>query len=365
MKERLIQTSSIFYNPDNLDVKDEHLLEPSLLDIQELQKQEDFVPCRQLHFGQSHNVARISLKEFFPDSMFCILYDVHLEASFIANMSTEIIFEVPFEYYCVEVVAQDLIIISMDTELGEGDKRQYMVLEGKDYRILDNVEYEIEGKEIIFEGIKHSLETSEIKPPVEGEEAKTVYFYETGTILHIPSQVLYFEAIASRKQILLADNNGSYLGYYLALNPDGSINLRGRSYRMLQRLTLTLAIVLDLEEEEAYILSCVNQTLMALRDFFEGEFTDIEVINGVAMLIEEDENGGQVLNVFTPNHQRIVLEPGYKVNAKAFGNGLYFEKDDVLLLENGSLIFTERLDKRTVLVRGKEVQIPVPYLGEV
>jgi len=365
MKENLVQTTSIFYNPDNLEVSDEHLLQPSLMDVQELLEREEFNPCRTIHFGNSYELAKINLREFFPDTMFCIIRNVHMNAHFAASMKHEIIFEVPFEEYCIELVTQDLVVLSMDTELGEGDTRQYMVLEGNSYRMLDEFEYEIDGDQVIFEKRKHRLESSEVEEVRSYQDMKVnIYHYPDGWLIHSPSNFLHHKTSSTQKRILLADHNGSYLGFYLGVNEDDTINLHGRRFRMLQRLTLPLAIVVDVEEEEAYILSCVNQTLMLLSDFFRGEYTDIEVINGIAILME-DNRDGQVLNVFTPNHQRIILEPGYKINSSAIGNGLYFQKDDVLVLDNGSLIFTQKLSKHSLKVRGKEVEIPIAYLGEV
>lgn len=365
MKENLIQTSSIFSKGPNSEP--EVLESPDLITELTEESHPEEPRCRTLKFDATD--ANIGLRHFFPDSLNCVIYNKLSDKFFAGQMGEELIYEVPISKYAIIAVTDKMVVLQIwtgDLQEEETVETKFMVLYKDTYELKEEFDYNLENTIVTFEGSNYNLLTTEISEPETNRSgSKTTYFYEKGNIVIEEESSLYFEDERSKaKVLLLADATGSYLGYYLPKNQDGTINLHGRRFRMVQRLTLTLAVVEDLETEEEFLLTCATQVLLKLSDFGISNYLHISILNGVALLMDETPSG-TVLNVFTPNHQRIVLEPGYKVNDNAFGNGLYFEKDNVLLLDNGSLTFTERVSKDVVSVKGKEIKIPTEHLGDL
>lgn len=364
MKNNLIQTSSIFSKARDAELEDEQVLVEEEVEL--VPDEEELVKyCKVIEFKGSLPEANITLEKFFPDSMFCVLHNKHSNAYFAGHMKEELIFEVPFKDYSVILVTSEMIVLQVNIEFEDEDAEPvYMILRNGEYTL--ELDYKIKkiSSEIEYEGKEYSMLTTEIQPPEYSADNSTVtYHYQDGKIIHASELFVIFEGNKG-EHLMLADCGGSYIGYYLPLNMDGTANLHGRHCDLLQRLTLTLVVVEDVETQERFFLTCANQMLVSVDDFHQGDVTDIPVMNGVAMLIEQDTSG-LILNVFTPNHQRIVLEPKYKIDYKSFGNGLYFPKDNVLLLDNGSLTFTQPVSSDVISVRGREVPIPIKHLGDL
>lgn len=365
MKDNLIQTSSIFSKRPDSEI--EFIESQEVLTELTEENQQGEPRCRIIKFDATE--ANIGLRHFFPDSLNCVIYNKLSDKFFAGQMGEELIYEVPISKYVIVAVTGKMVVLQIwvgDLQETERVETKFMILHKDTYELKEEFDYTLEGDTFIHEGTSYSLLSTETGEPTSTRVGnKVTYFFEKYNIFVENQEALYFEDQTSEsKVLLLANETGSYIGYYLPKNQDGTINLHGRRFRMVQRLTLTLAVVEDLETEEEFILTCAVQVLLRLADFGISNYLHISVLNGIALLMAETPSG-TVLNVFTPNHQRIVLEPGYKVNDDAFGNGLYFEKDNVLLLDNGSLIFTERVDKNIVKVRGKEIQIPTEHLGEL
>ncbi|MFF2798199.1 hypothetical protein, partial [Lysinibacillus xylanilyticus] len=310
--------------------------------------------------------GNITLKEFFPDSLHCIIHNKHSDRFFAGHMAKEFIYEVPILKYKVQAITDKLVVLMVwigeDTE---NSKPQFMILKDGSYELKKKLDFEDEGDSLRIAGKNYSLETTEVAEwKYDQEQDNLTYFYEDSNFVIKDGKSLYFESKDLKTRLMLADDTGSYIGYYLPVNEDGTISLHGRKFKMIKRLTLPLSIVQDLESEEYFFLSCVEQMLLNLKDFNIFNYNHIGISNGIALLFA-DQGSEEVLNIFTPNHQRIILEPKYKVNDKAFGNGLYFAKDNVLLLDNGSLIFTEPVSEGVVRVKDKEVQIPTRYFGDL
>lgn len=366
MKDNLIQTSSIFSKGPNTEEEEIVELQEPVVDLSgEMNHAEP--QCRTLMFEATD--ANIGLRHFFPDSLNCVIYNKLSDKFFAGQMSEELIYEVPISKYIILAVTDKMVALQIwmgDLQDSENVDVKVMVLRNGTYELHEEFNYTVDNNLVQFDGCEYTLLTTEIAEyDFNSLRNITTYFYETGNIVVEDGSSLYFQDKTSiEKVLLLADSTGSYIGYYLPKNQDGTINLHGRRFEMVQRLTLTLAVVKDLETEEDFLLTCATQVLLNLRDFGISNYLHVSILNGIALLMAETPSG-TVLNVFTPNHQRIVLEPGYKVNDTAFGNGIYFEKDNVLLLDNGSLIFTERVDKNIVKVRGKEIQIPTEHPGDL
>lgn len=358
MKETLVQTSSIFSKNRNVENKPKEELE-----FEEVKETKPL--CKTISFPDSD--SNIILREFFPDSFHCIIYNKFNGKYFAGQMGEELIYEVPIEKYVVEFVTDKMVVLQvwLDGTSLEESSPLYMILRDGSYKLNKLFDYQNEEDSLRYDKESYSFvstETSALKRSTD--ESLTTYFYKDGSFSVQDGKALFYENTQTKTKILLADETGSYIGYYLPINSDGTVNLHGRKFKMVQRLTLTLAVAQEVESGKFFLLTCVKQMLLDLENFGLEFWEHISILNGVAMVMDYNAPG-TILNVFTPNHQRIILEPKYKVNDTAFGNGLYFEKDNVLLLDNGSLIFTERIDKNTVGVKGNPVTIPTTYYGDV
>lgn len=360
MREQLIQTSSIFSNNKNEESIGNAQLE---IPLEEQELLEDIDLCRVIKLETENRDLSLKLEEVYPDSLFCVLYDTNNSANFVGHIKEEIIFEVPIADYEVIVVGSKLVVLRVELLVqNDNPEVKYMVLEGDNYKLIDEVTVELKGEDFVFNGTTYSRKTTEIKPvKVSADGNSKTYFYSDSNFVHKGVDTLILQD-SQVNNLLMADANGSYLGYYLPLNQDGTINLQGRRFETLSRFTLTLMALRDVSTGADYLLSCSTQILLGVGDFQHSSYKSIPVTNGVAILMST-ASAEKTLNVFTPNHQKIILEPKYKIRDNAVLNGLYFEKDNVLLLDNGSLIFTEKLTKRTILVKGKEVAMPTTYLG--
>ena len=276
------------------------------------------------------------------------------------------------------------------------------------FKVLDNFEPSLtdDNTNLYFEGQTYSLETSEVKETeshvdevrpntiqVEATQegyadtfldgkACDIYYYENWTLIHKPSQYLDIIQKDHSKRILLADRNGSYLGHYLPRNDDMTLHLKGEDpYRMSRRFNLCFSIVQNLKTGKLRLLRAGVQALVDLEHYADEElginFDTLESINGVAWLYNYEEGKGHGLNIFTPHPQRIVLEQAekgtknYQWTKDAFGNGLFFPRENVLVLDNGAVIFTKPEGKKYLNVRGKKIKLNklgkphVFYLGEL
>lgn len=359
MREGLIQTSSIFTKPE----QEKGAAKPGTESFQAAQEEmqvEGEARCRTFRFESRE--GNITLRDFFPDSLNCVIYNSLSDKFFAGNLGEETIHEFPISQYTVELVAQTSVILRVWAN-PEDEETQYMILTSRGYILTDKLEIdEQEGTtKVKVEGKTYDIETTETKEPEVDEAADSItYNYKGNQFIVESGKRLYHNS--KNTKLLLANEYGTYIGYYLPVSQGGEVNLQGKKCKVKQRLTLALAVVEDTGSQRDLLLSCSSQLLMEMEDFGATSYQHIEIVNGVALLIEEDTH---VFNIFTPQHQRIILEPKYKINDKAVGNGLYFEKDDVLLLDNGSLVFTKRLNKKTLDVRGREVKLPIEYLGDV
>ena len=382
MKERLIETSSIFYQPVDAITLESQLkksIQPTIKEMEEVLGKENFQQCRIIPFGESSDRAKICLKEFLPDSAVCVLHDKHMDFYFAANMRRERIFYVPFKKYEFVVATPQIVVLKINSEdyleYAEYEKEidtkvefLYLVLDGTSFEVLTEFEYKIEGKDLIYKEKKYSLESTEVEEPsavnMFGKDA-IVYKYKDDDIIHFESNFLYCYDKRLHKTELLADNTGSYLGFYLTMSEEGKVLVRGVPHRTLTRLSYSVAIFYNEEDEEAYVISYKNTEHMKLSELTDEEYTDIPVYNGIPYFLLDYDNNPRLL-IFTPQKQEIVLTKADTRNVTYdIGNGLFFKRECVLLLDNGSLIFTKGIDKTTIGIRGREVQIPTEYFGEL
>ena len=382
MKERLIETSSIFYQPVDtvtLESQLEKSIQPTIKEMEEVLEKEKFQHCRIIPFGTSTDRAKICLKDFLPDSAVCVLHDKHMDCYFAANMRHERIFFVPFREYEFVVATPQIVVLKINSEdyleYAEYEKDidvevefLYLVLDGTSFEVLTEFEYEIKDKDLIYKGKNYSLESTEIEEPsavnMFGKDA-IVYKYKDDDLIHSESNFLYCYDKGLHKTELLADSTGSYLGFYLTMSEHGKVLVRGIPHRTLTRLSYSVGIFYNEEDDEAYVISFKNVENVRLRDLTDEEYTDIDVCNGIPIFRCSDENNYRLV-IFTPQRQEIVLtKTDTSKITYDIGNGLFFKKECVLLLDNGSLIFTKDIDKTTIGVRDREVQIPIEYLGEL
>lgn len=364
MRKDLVQTSSIFGSKNKLEELDSEQVES---DVAEEGGSEQEAPpplyCRNIDFDERLGTGNIVIAHLFPDTMYGVIYDCHVEAYFACDFHNELIFDVPIYNYAVTAVAQDIVVLSIQLDYKSNTNEfTQMIIEDHDYTLKPKVDVMIAGEIVEIDGKPHSRLSTELLYRVEHDVLHMLQ-YADYSVFFEEDGFLSFSEKSNKKELLLSNRSGCYIGFYLESAHDEGILLHGRKYLMVNRLTIPLALVQDLETKELKLLTCKDQTLLEIEDFYDKD-EPIEVINGVAMLTQETESG-TLLNVFTPKHQRIVLEPNYKINTAIVENGLFFERDNVLLLSNGSLIFTSSPTPTTLTMRGKTFEIPCEYVGDL
>ena len=239
-------------------------------------------------------------------------------------------------------------------------------VEGKDYTFLEGVEVDRKDNYLVINGKKYNRESTEEKPPEKLPDGAR-YFFKDANLVVRGTTDLYEQDKRDGKHVLIANENGCYLGYYLLVREgDGLVNFNGVAYEVLSRLTISLTVVQSVRDFKVYLIPCGDQQLIPIEELTTEKWEDIEIANGIAILFGPPSSQSR-LHVFTPSWQKVVLTRGMKLNFKAIGNGIVVPKDNVLLLDTGMLRFIEKVDKQTIFIPtdNVEVPVPIPYLGDL
>lgn len=328
---------------------------------------EDIEPefCGELKFNLYKSA--FSLASFFPDSHYAVI--LKNGYYYAANLGTELIEVTPYLQYETVLIADSLVVLYV-THLDNSNSMLLLShkLDGKRYRQPSEAKLEKLVEGCIQDGSYEFKFAKEYFSLVSRGEKKEVnnstgtITYKSGVFKYNTNGWLVFEE-PNGVELLLADNNGCYVGFYLPVigGVGGKILLGDDYYVNPKRLTQTLMVLSNEKTEAQAILTCSRPMLIELSDLGIKDYTQIEVSNGVA-LITQEVKGSTCINVFTPKHQRIIIERGVKIDTLSIGNGVYLPTEGVMLLDDGRLIFAREDEDGSVIIRGKRIELPHEFL---
>lgn len=366
VKDFIVEGSEYWKNTTGATKEIGDVTKSSPLQEPTVETEEEPKLCTEVKFNLP--ASAFSLVSFFPDSHYAvILKNGHY---YTANLGTEVIEPTPYTNYETLLLAEGLVVLVV-TELNNSETLLFLTnrFEGKKFRKPSEAKLESLVEECMADGSYQftlanqtfSLLSNSTHKEVD---ARTGYFaYPSGTFIYNTNGYLVFEE-PNGTELLLADAHGCYVGFYLPLvheveeikillGPDVFINPR--------RLTQTLMVVTNEETNQQSILTCSRPMLVELADLGIKDASQIEVSNGVAMITQEVK-GSTCINVFTPKHQRIIIDRGIKIDTLAIGNGVYLPTEGVMLLDDGRLIFARGEEDGSVFIRGKRVDLPQQFL---
>lgn len=347
-----------------------------------------FEPCGQIDLWEEDMELGLSLVTVFPDSNVIIIKEHCLGVYYLADLDMEILYPVGMVSYTVNLITQEGIVISfVDCK----DKNHVVFYSQGEVTIVRNTEpltpnpempYTLELKTV--DGIIelnslstqiHSLSKEMDYELPDGQTIKALYLaYPSGCFTLVPDLALHYSDREGKITFTLAVAEvGCFFGYSMFVNESNETNIENKNnskmnYEVLHRMSITTLALLKIETGEIYLLGVRTHTKLLLSDVCDATLEELEVLNGVPLLIKAGLTHKEI-TVFTPEVQHIALRKNNHkaIDSKLFGNGIYINKERVLLLDNGTVAIATRDKAVPILfnIRGGKVKTPVKHLGKI
>lgn len=356
----LIETSSIFSQnnsvpPENVEVRDNN--KDGYSPVYEDQ-------AKELKMAYGDLNPAIETHTIYPDTLVAIYYYGLLNCYVLGQISNEIFFEEEFDTVSPEIIGSEIVVMKCRKIGADYDNYIMYTNETAKFTECDLKDFKLNLDSVEYKGKEYSIISSESKKP-EKHKLGTLYTYPTHSLIISQDRKKSYVLNVDNRLFLLSDEGGSYIGCVLPCDEESLVLLNGRKYNPLKRLTLMQTALEDFETKEVFLLTSAEQMLLPIKEFGYQSYKDIKVANGVLVLSEIVNEGTTVLHIFTPQHQKIVLEKGYKINTRLVGNGLVFVKDNVILLDSGALKFIKKGNqKNSILWDNIEYVLPTRYIGD-
>lgn len=354
----LIETSSIFsqHNLPEAEIAEERLIKDGDTFDTEI--------ARIIDLRCSNQEGALQINLVMPDTLVAIYYYSLFDCYMVGQISDEIFFE--HHYYSIEPVVVTSNLVLLRALKYHDSEEEYIVYttDDRNFKLCDIAEFDIRVSQVTYKKKNYTTETSETEEPKD-HVLGIQYTFPNHRFYMTPDKGRSYVSNDGKKIFLTSTREGALLGYIVKVNKSGNIVLMDKEFEFIKRLTLVHSVVRDIQTQEEYLLTCVEQVLLPLSAFGYEFYDKIPVVNGILVITQVEQTGNTLMHVFTPNHQRIVLEHSYKINSAMIGNGLLFQKDNVVILDNGSLSFVKKVPKeKAIFWKNRKVLLPVTQLGE-